>query len=682
MSLVSTSFPFHNAGPGDSMNSSFIKDKEAFENIQQIRSHFPNLPGFSKHARPQSTKGQTLNFNNGYMVVKSHPTVPTLFNRPTTAPMTSMAISLPLKEVKDPNDVRGRYSISRQRSDRAKNRVSLPFCPSSKLPKFLEHDRRVLLFNAYYEEDVLQSAIESKRLHICEIYFYVEDGTIEIIQKKQENSGIPQGVFLRRSKVVKPNKTLNDEPSSNPFSPDKYYGIDDLKIGNQVEIYCRKFHIVNCNESTKKYVVESHGWHQVDIVPLPLPRDRFAEANKAKMMRESGVPGLDRKRKMNDLKEVMESMLGKQTSQTDRGMFLAAGQNTLCFDSVWDDRARLYGDVQFFRVFYYLADDSIEILPVHNKNDGRDRFAKLLKRSKLPKDGKLPPGDDASAEYYNWKDLSIGKIINVFGRQMKLSRCDLFTRQYYESNGIKLEENMPLKPREEVKIDIARLIPAHNGFGTEEDSLRSCTGGLDPPPPKRDWAKMKDKLGVILTFNAHLCSDKGGRRFVIQYFLEDDTIAIREPPVDNSGVMGGKFLRRQVIKKPDGSPYSAADMYVGNVVDILCHQFELGTADEFTYRLMENNRNTFPYSDISKIKNILQPHEADIRKYFIAEHLASGKIDLSEMEKCFKWVGLELNKQQLLSLWRKLNKKNKEKISFTKIVKMFVDDSMQQMVLA
>lgn len=402
------------------------------------------------------------------------------------------------RDVSDPNDIRGRYSVSRRKSDRESNIVPLPFFQESKLPAFLEHDRKVLLFNAYYEEEVFQSALEANRVHFCEIYFYVEDGTIEIIQKKQKNSGIPQGVFLRRSRVAKPGQTLESA-----WGETEYYEIDDLKIGNVVEIYSRKFHIVDCNESTKKYAIEHHGWTESEFVPLPLPRDCFAEENREKMRRESGVPGVNRNRKMHDLKQVMESMLGKQTSTTDRGMFLECGQNSLCFYVIWDDRKRLYGDIQYFKLFYYLADDTIEILPMHKKNNGRDQFPKLLKRAKLPQ----TPTMEDPLEFVSWKEIMIGGTVNVFGRLMHIASCDSFTRDYYKSKGIVLDQNLPLEPEEE-KLIFERQIPPYNGFGSEEDSLRSCTGGINPPPPKKDLAKMREKSGVILRFNAHLISDK------------------------------------------------------------------------------------------------------------------------------------------------------------------------------
>ena len=169
------------------------------------------------------SKTQSLNFINGYMMAKH----PSDGGSGSNCPFVTAPISTD-KETSDPTDVSGRYSITRKKADRENNNLALPFCPESKLPSFIEHDRLVLLFHAYYEEDVLQSLEEEKILHACEVYFYVEDGTMEIIQTKTENSGIVQGKFLRRSKVQKPGTS-------------SHYGIDDLKIGNTLDIYSRSF---------------------------------------------------------------------------------------------------------------------------------------------------------------------------------------------------------------------------------------------------------------------------------------------------------------------------------------------------------------------------------------------------------------------------------------------------------
>ena len=566
------------------------------------------------------------------------------------------------KEVRDPTDTSGRYSIHRKKADRENHNIALPFCPESKLPSFIEHDRRVLLFTAYYDEDVHESAIiEEKRIHTCELYFYVEDGTMEIIESKQENSGIVQGRFLRRSKVAKPGG-----------SSSSYYEIDDLKIGSQVVIYSRTFYIASCNESTKEFVMSHHGWDAEDTESIPIPLDRFAETKAA----ESKDAKSDRRRKMNDLKQVMESMLGKETSMTDRGMFLENGTDALCFHVLWDDRDRLYGEIQYFRLLYYLADDTVEIVRANAKNDGAKNdgpFLKLLKRSKLPKDGKV-----SDTDCYTWKDLAIGQTVNVFGRVMQVATCDAFTRQYYQSKGIILETDMPLQMRDK-KLEVKRVIPPYNGFGSEEDSLRSCTGSLSPPPPKKDLQKMRDKGGVILRFNAQLVStkaDDAARRFVLSFFMEDDTIAIREPPVKNSGVMGGNFLSRQMMKQENGTYFAAKDMYVGNVLNIVGHQFLLLNADEFTYRLMEMDDTTFPFSDITRLYEILSSKQNEIKTYFVTHHEA-GMLNQDGLEKCLKSLGLKLNSQELLTIWRKIDKKGNGTVSCTKLIKLASDDSYE-----
>eukprot|EP00986_Skeletonema_menzelii_P011944 scaffold6334_cov139-Skeletonema_menzelii.AAC.4 len=561
------------------------------------------------------------------------------------------------KEVDDPTDVSGRYSITRKKADRDNNNLALPFCPESKLPSFIEHDRLVLLFNAYYEEDVHQSLEEEKILHACEVYFYVEDGTMEIIQTKTENSGIVQGKFLRRSKVVKPGTSL-------------HYGIDDLKIGNTLDIYSRSFRVVNCNESTRRYVLEHHGWSFHDVQPIALPRDHFAEMNRAKMMRESGVPGVDRKRKMNDLKVVMESQLGKQSSMTDRGMFLEHGTDALCFHVTWDDRSRLYGNIQYFRLIYHLADDTIEIVRASNTTrDGTATFPKLLKRSKLPKSGQAFDNSDC----YSWKDLAIGQLINVFGRMMLIVKCDQFTRAHYQSHGIELKEDLPLVV-EEKKVEIRRIVPPPNGFGSEEDSLRSCTGSINPPPLKKDLSSNK-KSGIVLHFNASLVVDDDAddsiRKFAIHFFLEDDTISIQEPPIRNSGYVGGQFLRRQPINH-----ISASDMYVGNMVEVVGHQFLLRDADESTFKLMECDEKTFPYSDTARLQRILSTKQDMIRAYFVSHYDGNGNLDLEGLSKCCSAIGIVINHAELITIWRRIKRNNSSGlVPFNKLLKFATEET-------
>ena len=86
----------------------------------------------------------------------------------------------------------------------------------------------------------------------------------------------------------------------------------------------------------------------------------------------------------------------------------------------------------------------------------------------------------------------------------------------------------------------------------------------------------------IIIHVTFLSTDDKDRKFLIQYYLADDTIGVAEPPQRNSGIMGGKFLRRDKYKKLDESRFGPFDFSVGEVVTILNHRFEILEADAYT----------------------------------------------------------------------------------------------------
>ena len=102
----------------------------------------------------------------------------------------------------------------------------------------------------------------------------------------------------------------------------------------------------------------------------------------------------------------------------------------------------------------------------------------------------------------------------------------------------------------------------------------------------------------------------------------------------------------------------------------MCHHFELLNADEYSYRLMENDPKTFPYSSFRLIHKVLLTKKEEICKYFALDYQGDGNIDLSTLPTSIQAVGLKLNKQQMLTLWRKLDKKGRGKVSFTRVIKL------------
>lgn len=86
----------------------------------------------------------------------------------------------------------------------------------------LKRSNKVLCFYAYFMEAVHDSYLENFRVRRCEIYYYLEDDSMQIVEPKQENSGVPQGNFMKRHRV--------------PKSEDDYFTIIDIDVGCSIEL--------------------------------------------------------------------------------------------------------------------------------------------------------------------------------------------------------------------------------------------------------------------------------------------------------------------------------------------------------------------------------------------------------------------------------------------------------------
>lgn len=90
------------------------------------------------------------------------------------------------------------------RGQKAKVRNSnFPRGEGSSLPAWVAFDRQVLCFDAYFQEAVHEKREEQYRVRNCKIYFYLEDDSIQVIEPRAKNSGVPQGNlrYLKKSLI-------------------------------------------------------------------------------------------------------------------------------------------------------------------------------------------------------------------------------------------------------------------------------------------------------------------------------------------------------------------------------------------------------------------------------------------------------------------------------------------------
>ena len=453
--------------------------------------------------------------------------------------------------------------------------------PEIKMPKWMAQDKQVLRFEGYFKEAVTESNDESFRVRKVIFYYYLEDDTLQVSEPKVENSGIPQGSFIKRHKI----KTEDGDP----VKP------EDMLPGRNITIYGRTFHIVDADGHTRNLLGRA-GFNV--RAAEPYPEDPYSTSRSAFMARETGAdPTVYRGMVSNPTKDFVEAQLGNAAKNNrSLGEFLQYDKKVLRFDAVWDDR-RPHGKLRRFKVHFYLSDSKIDICEKFDPNSGYDPIPKLMDKQKFLKKQTgsfLPPSSGTMADFgpedfIQWDDFHIGKVLEVNGRKLEILDADRFTREFYDDKGASLG---PAIVRERPRKQLARETqpPPHTfGIGTEEDSAASWHS-LHPKPPRRDLEKLQKydqkKLSLVAKLNSGRADDRD-RVFTIQYFLGDDTISVFEPPIRNTGIIGGKFLRRGKYRNADGAYFNFTDLKVHTDVVLGGFSFHINDVDVATQQFLD-----------------------------------------------------------------------------------------------
>jgi len=344
-----------------------------------------------------------------------------------------------------------------------------------------------------------------------------------------------------------------------PFMP------QDFAVGCDIAILCRQFRVYDMDEYSREFY-DKLGSSQPPAQDCPI--DNF-EVSKIPI-----AP-----RKDPEMLQYMEKKLGggKVLSQKQ---FLDHDRKVLRYYCDFNDRP--------FIITYFLADDTIEVLEVHSQNDGYDSFTKLLARRKLPGNSEVKqPGQAFIGDnYLTCDEIFPDSVVDVFGHQLRILGVDEYTQKYYcEKYGrtFPLGGHYPPLPRETKAIQVP---PHTNLMGGEKDSL-GYLKRLVPQRPKIDEFKALDNDKKILRFTARFNTrvpEDFDRRFIISFYLSDDTISIYEPLQKNSGIVHGKFLERNPYKNVDKLPniITPTDMPLGGDVKINGYSFHILSADEYT----------------------------------------------------------------------------------------------------
>ncbi|KAM9840501.1 EF-hand domain-containing protein 1 [Aulostomus maculatus] len=452
------------------------------------------------------------------------------------------------------------------------------------VPAHVALDKKVLCFFAYFEEAILYSPEEERRVRPVVIYYHLEDDTMSIVEPMVENSGITQGKRLKRQRLPK-----NERGD--------HYQWKDLNLGMDLTVFGVKYRITQCDAFTKEFL-ESEGIVLND--PEPTPEDPYIKR------RRKPLPAFT------------------TPSESDsKHQFFTMDCKVLRFFALWDDSDTLYGDTRPVILHFYLVNNTVEIREVHEPNSGRDLFPVLMRRQKLPKKIKnkaesfpscvLEVSSEEVQEFYSPKDFQLGQVVTLLGRRFLLYDCDGFTKDYYQKNHPDMDMTALEVPKKTDGLqDRKKEIPPYNGFGSLEDSLQNCLS-LIPERPKKNLIKMLENDHRVLRYSARLDSQNPtdeGRRFILSYFLSNDMISIFEKPTRNSGIIGGKFLEKTRVPKPSSTLenpefLSPADFSIGSTVEIFSHRFVLTDADRYVLKYLESISSQIPPQTLESVRQKL-----------------------------------------------------------------------------
>lgn len=169
---------------------------------------------------------------------------------------------------------------------------------------------------------------------------------------------------------------------------------------------------------------------------------------------------------------------------------------------------------------------------------------------------------------------------------------DIFTQDYFLQ---RYHKHFPLSdiekpaPRDAVVVQI----PPHNGFGDEVDSL-GYVYDLIAKKPKIDFFKFVDNDKKVLRYTARFntkAPEDVDRRFIVSFYLADDTISIFEPAQKNSGIIEGPFLERRKYKNVDKNNdfITPSDLPVGGDIKINSYNFHLIGCDDYTTKYLSTH---------------------------------------------------------------------------------------------
>ena len=462
---------------------------------------------------------------------------------------------------------------------------------SNSQPAWITFDREVLRFYAYFQEPVLEYGFRRPRrcapARASVLLYYLADSTISIDEPKTKNSGLTQGRFMKRTRV----KQANGAPYR-PGDFDRH-----ARRGLQARL--------------------PHRRRRPQDAPLLRGDDRAA----ARPGR--AVPGGRLRAEARDLETVYMERARRASRRSSRRRAAARStprrRSSRCSASSAPTRTTASSACA------RTTRSTTSSTTTRSRSRRTSRRARTRsracsgagRRARRARAAEQPIEEyPRNLDHVSWEDLRCGDTLSVYGRPILMMPCDGQT-EVVRARGI---VQVPMQIAAEKDKNEMRKLPPCQRLRQRGRHVRD--GPLLQPKTSSnqqdDYARFMSAGNppVVLRFECALanCSEADStRKLVINYYLADDTVSVFEPPIRNSGIVGGTFLVRTRYKKyipTEGRPLARGsirprggvlsrwlrptDFKPGALITFelgtsgtILYTFRIGQCDEFTRKKVE-----------------------------------------------------------------------------------------------
>jgi len=549
--------------------------------------------------------------------------------------------------------------------------ASPPHSPTAKTDTFEpKWTSSVLRFYGYFEiqrawsnfAPIGSPTLEDNIVRPVTVYHFLEDGTTEIKETTDKNSGMGGGLFYRRGFLER-----DDDFEGAPVTP------TDMRVGKSLFVVGRELHMCDADIFTRQWYVDNVQVELEEAIAVPGGYRSDLGAQFATGLVSLTGPGTaPRGRKSANYED-------KAKVRDAAYNFMNFSESILHFKCCQLDRdlpshermtRQVLSQSRMFLLNYYRGTSQTEIAYIKTEESLRDEPALLLKKTLLEKNWKeVKKGRHPI--HYGPQDFLVGNIVDVYGRHLLIVDCDEGTRKYYQEDmGIKQSS---IDVRSIPKPAIVHPVPGRkDGFltiGSDKDTLATVYGH---PKPTIDIDKMQRNSGRSLKCVVQKLDAEGrnanefGVTYLMTYHLEDDSVSIYMNVARNCGLKGGTFLNRGEYMNalPFDSPtprkFIPQDIYLGNVVCINGHEMRIIEMDSMSVAFCEAYPDEFPLFDtftvMRAVLNKIVQRSVNLRTALQAtDPEMTGFIRKETFFACLDGLGLmgDLMDQEVMTLLRR-----------------------------